>query len=51
MSKQPSGETSALSPGIAISEAAFERDLEEEVATINAAQDEAVPGQIVYCSI
>jgi hypothetical protein len=30
------------SPGIAISEAAFERELEEEVATINAAKDEAV---------
>ena len=44
-------EPSALSPGIAISEAAFERDLEEEVATINAAQDEAVPGQIVYHSL
>jgi hypothetical protein len=28
------------SPGIAISEAAFERELEEQVATINAAQDE-----------
>ena len=35
-------EPSTLSPGIAISEAAFERELEEEVATINAAQDGAV---------
>jgi hypothetical protein len=42
-------EPSTLSPGIAISEAAFERDLEEEVASINAAQ--AVPGQIVYHSL
>ena len=48
VSKQPIGESieasaqcepSTLSPGIAISEAAFERELEEEVATINAAQD------------
>jgi hypothetical protein len=31
-----------LSSGIAISEAAFERELEEEVATINSAQDGAV---------
>src|SRR6266481_1087202 len=35
-------EPSALSLGIAISEVAFEQELEEEVATINAAQDEAV---------
>ena len=51
VSKQPIGESieasaqcepSTLSPGIAISEAAFERELEEEVATINAAQDGAV---------
>ena len=35
-------EPSALSLGIAISEVAFEHELEEEVATINAAQDEAV---------
>jgi hypothetical protein len=35
-------EPSTLSPGIAISETAFERELEEEVATLNAAQDEAV---------
>jgi hypothetical protein len=35
-------EPSPLSPGIAISEAAFERELEEEVATINAAQDATV---------
>ena len=35
-------ELETLSPGIAISEAAFERELEEEVATINAAKDEAV---------
>ena len=51
VSKQPIGESieasaqcepSTLSPGIAISEAAFERELKEEVATINAAQDGAV---------
>jgi hypothetical protein len=51
VSKQPIGESieasaqcepSTRSPGIAISEAAFERELEEEVATINAAQDGAV---------
>ena len=35
-------EPSALSPGIAISEAAFERELEEEVTIINATKDEAV---------
>src|SRR5215468_36712 len=39
---QNSPEPSALPLGIAISEAAFERDLEEEVATINAAQTRAV---------
>src|SRR5262245_42654361 len=33
---------STLTPEIAISEAAFERDLEAQVATINAAQDEPV---------
>jgi hypothetical protein len=51
VSKQPIGESieasaqcepSTLSQRIAISEAAFERELEEEVATINAAQDGAV---------
>jgi hypothetical protein len=35
-------EPSALSPEIAISEAGFERELEEEVTIINATKDEAV---------
>jgi hypothetical protein len=38
---------STSSPGIAISEAAFERDLEEEVATINAAKAKLRSGQRV----
>src|SRR5262245_12498792 len=46
VAEQPIGESiKALaqceSAGVAISEAAFERELEEEVATINATQDEA----------
>ena len=43
MSNSEAGlEPSALSPEIAISEAAFERELEEEVTIINATKDEAV---------